>query len=191
MEENNTTKAYMPSGLRLVDGTTVVSDLVADLQREMILFVIGPYEGVYLSLYRTGREICYWRTTEKLSYKQLSATPHQHRTLAYPADRQGQCEAIRTLVLDTFFAPPAAEGDTPGNHKPAGAVSLTTVREINRAIRAHFARTGGRVSCFCEGSAAGMQVFHAKQPRGGSLQVAGADGHWITPREVWLEPLIS
>ncbi len=36
--------ASMLNGLRLVDGTTVVADLVADLQREMILsFVVIPF----------------------------------------------------------------------------------------------------------------------------------------------------
>ena len=145
-EESKATSAYMPNGLSLVNGTTVVSDLVADLQREMILFVIGPYEGAYLSLYRNGRALYYWRTTERLSYKQLSAMPHQHRMLPYPQDHQGQCEAIRTLVLDTFFALPAAPEDTQHNLKPPGAVSFTTVREVNRALRAHVAHTGGRVN---------------------------------------------
>jgi hypothetical protein len=187
MEERKTTKVYMPNGLRLVDGTTVVSDLVTDLQREMILFVAGPNEGVYLSLYRNGRELCYWRTTEKLSYKQLSATPHQHRMLVYPEDRQGQYEVVRTLILDSFFVPPTAEDGPPGDQKPAGAVSLTTVREINRALRAYAARTGGRVCCFREGSPGVVQVFHAKQPRGDSLKVTGSNGHWFTPEEVWVE----
>jgi hypothetical protein len=106
-EESKATSAYMPNGLNLVNGTTVVLDLVADLQQEMILLVAGPYEGVYLSLYRNGRKLCCWRTTERLSYKHLSAMPHQHRTLDYPQDHQEQCKTIRTLVLDTFFALPA------------------------------------------------------------------------------------
>ncbi len=145
-KDGDTAVAYLPHGLSLVDGTTVVSDLVRDLQREMILFVIGPYEEAYLSLYRNNQEIFYWHTTEQLSYKQLSAIPHQHRTPAYPQDHQQQCESIRTLILNTFFALGAGK-DTLGDQKPAGAVSLTTVREINRAIRAHDARTGGRVCC--------------------------------------------
>jgi hypothetical protein len=120
----------MPNGLRLVDGTTVVADLVTDLQREMILLVIGPYEGAYLSLYRNGRELYYWRTTERLSYKQLSAMPHQHRTLAYPEDYQGQCEAIRTLVLYTFFALCVDEEGTLDNLKPPGYGRTVTKQGI-------------------------------------------------------------
>lgn len=179
--------AYMPNGLKLVDGTTVVSDLVCDLQREMTLFVIGPYEGTYLSLYRNNQEIFSWHTTELLSYKQLTAIPHQHRTLAYPQDHQQQCEVIRTLILNTFFALGAGE-TTSSDQKPAGAVSLATVREINRAIRAHAVRTGGRVCCSREGSPGVVRVFNAKQPRGDSLKVAGSDGHWFTPGDVWVEP---
>jgi hypothetical protein len=182
-----TTVAYLPQGLSLVNDTTVVTDLVRNLQREMILFVIGPYEETYLSLYRNNQEIFYWQTTEQLSYKQLTARPYQHRTLAYPQDYQQQCESIRTLILNTFFALGAGK-DTLGDQKPAGAVSLTTVREINKAIRAHGTRTGGRVCCLCEGSAGVIQVFHAKQPRGASLQVAGSNGYWFTPGEVWVEP---
>lgn len=111
-DESNPPQAYLPNGLRLVNGTTVVPDLVRDLQRPMTLFVIGPYEGAYLSLYRGmyhGESktctLLYWRTMKHLSYAQLSAMPHQ--TLDYPDDYQQQCEVIRTLVLYTFFALPA------------------------------------------------------------------------------------
>jgi hypothetical protein len=111
-DESQPPQAYMPNGLRLVNGTTVVPDLVRDLQRPMTLFVIGPYEGAYLSLYRGiyhgENEPCtllYWRTMKQLSYVQLSAMPHQ--TLDYPQNHQQQCEVIKTLILDTFFAVPA------------------------------------------------------------------------------------
>jgi hypothetical protein len=151
----------------------------------MTLFVIGPYEGAYLSLHRSDQEIHYWRTAEKLSFTQLSVMPQ--KTLAFPEDYQGQCEAIRTLVLDTFFVLRPEQNSNQSEQKPEGAISLITVREINRAIRAHFGRTGGRVCCLSHERAGIMQVFHAKQPRGDSLKVAGSNGYWITPSEVWVE----
>lgn len=108
-KEHQTTSAYLPTGLNLVNGTTIVADLVADLQRELILFVVGPYDGVSLSFYREGQTIFSWRTTERLSSQQLSATAPLHQTLTYPLDHQEQCEVIRTLLLETFFALPVAE----------------------------------------------------------------------------------
>jgi hypothetical protein len=184
-EEHHSSPPYMPYGLNLVDSTPIVSDLVTDLQQERLLLVAGPYEGTYLSLHRSGQEIHYWQTAEKLPFTQLSAMPH--KTLAYPEGFQSQCEAIRTLVLDTFFVLCPAQNSDQSEQKPNNAISLSTVREINRACRAHFERTGGKVCCLSQERAGIMQVFHTKQPRGDSLKVASSDGYWITPREVWVE----
>jgi hypothetical protein len=184
-EEQHSSQPAMLHGLNLVDSTPIVSDLVTDLQQKSILLVAGPYEGAYLNLYRIDQEIHYWRTVEKLSFTQLSAMSHE--TLAYPEGHQGQCEAIRTLVLDTFFILRPEENSNQSDQKPDTAISLSTVREINKALRAHFERTGGKVCCLSHERAGIMQVFHARQPRGDSLKVAGGNGYWITPLEVWVE----
>ncbi len=187
-EAQASSKAYSLAGLNLVDTTSVVADLVADLQREMTLFVLGPYEGRYLSLYRNGQLMYYWTTTEQLSYEELSAMPQQRRTLTYPGSYQEQHMAVRRLVLDTFFTFATEQNSSPAELQiPEGSTPLVTVREINSALRAHSAHTGGKVYCLNQQRDRVMQVFHAKQPRGDSIKVAGSNGHWITPAAIWVE----
>lgn len=71
--------------------------------------------------------------------------------------------------------------------RPAGSVLLTSVREINGALRAN---NGGQVRCAYQGKV--VRVYHAKKPQqSDSLLVAGSDGHWFPSEEVWLEAPLS
>jgi hypothetical protein len=189
-EAQASSKMYTLAGLNLVDGTSVVADLVADLQHETTLLVLGPYEDLYLSLYRRGQSMYYWVTTEQLTYKELSAMPQQRQTLAYPGDHQEQYMAVRRLMLDTFFTLATEQKSSPEELQiPADSTPLVTVREINSALRAHSEHTGGKVYCLNQQRDRVIRVFHAKQPRGDSIKVAGSDGHWITPAAIWVEQM--
>ena len=71
--------------------------------------------------------------------------------------------------------------------QPAGSVLLTSVREINGALRGN---KGDQVRCAYQGKVG--RVYHAKKPqKSDRLLVAGSDGHWFPPEEVWLESPLS
>jgi hypothetical protein len=73
------------------------------------------------------------------------------------------------------------------DQNPPDAISLYTVRAINKALRANREGNGGKVFCLQEGNK--VRIYHAKQPKNGALQVAKSDGLWFHPGEVWVEPV--